>query len=217
MASAPSSGSGMLRKGRARRVTTGGKVHKDLGWVGVRERLWGGYAAEIRIPSSRSRVWIGRFQHARQAALAYDAAMFCFYGERLPNLRKYNFPTMPHPDIPEDVRRGLTIANVKAISEKHARSFACFVQVPQPLIPASISAAPRQVMEDGVGATAAIGVAVDGTDTGAKETADERAADEIYIDAEILNASDCQFSCNNPNDDFTGFMDMDFDLIFSDS
>jgi hypothetical protein len=63
-----------------------------MGWVGVRERLWGGYAVEIRIPSSRKRVWIGQFQHAIQAALAYDAAMFLFYGRFLPKVHRYNFP-----------------------------------------------------------------------------------------------------------------------------
>jgi hypothetical protein len=94
-----------------------------MGWVGVRERLWGGYAAEIRIPSSRKRVWIGRFQHAIQAALAYDAAMFLFYGRFLPKVHRYNFPEGLRPNLSEFVRRALTVANVKATAEDHTRRF----------------------------------------------------------------------------------------------
>ncbi|CAL5013495.1 unnamed protein product [Urochloa decumbens] len=104
------------------------------GWVGVRQRLWGGYAAEIRIPSSRKRVWIGRFEHAVQAAVAYDAAMFLFYGRVLPKLRRYNFPGGPRPPVSEFIRKALTVANVKAIAEDHARRFARFF-VPIPHTP----------------------------------------------------------------------------------
>ncbi|CAO2202522.1 unnamed protein product [Urochloa humidicola] len=122
------------------------------GWVGVRQRLWGGYAAEIRIPSSRKRVWIGRFEHAVQAAVAYDAAMFLFYGRVLPKLRRYNFPGAPRPPVSEFIRRALTVANVKAIAEDHARRFGRFLvplpapvgivpAVPAPLPPAAPPAA----------------------------------------------------------------------------
>ncbi|CAO2169660.1 unnamed protein product [Urochloa humidicola] len=115
------------------------------GWVGVRQRLWGGYAAEIRIPSSRKRVWIGRFEHAVQAAVAYDAAMFLFYGRVLPKLRRYNFPGAPRPPVSEFIRRALTVANVKAIAEDHARRFGRFL-VPLPphvgIVPAVVPAPP---------------------------------------------------------------------------
>ena len=232
--SAPTSGmsSGAARKA-ARRAGSG--LHRDLGWVGVRERLWGGYAAEIRIPSSRSRVWIGRFDHALQAALAYDAAMFLFYGQKLPKLRRYNFPATPRPNVPEVVRKGLTVANVKAIAEKHGRSFGHFLPLPPaPMIPAAPPAvAPSQMAEAG-GAAAdaaglaeplqvppaagAVGVAVDATPVvGAGATAvagDRHGDDEVYIDAEILTAADCQFPCNL-DDDLIGLLDVDIDLIFS--
>ncbi|XP_039855403.1 ethylene-responsive transcription factor ABI4-like [Panicum virgatum] len=210
----------------------------DLGWVGVRERLWGGYAAEIRIPSSRSRVWIGRFDHALQAALAYDAAMFLFYGQKLPKLRRYNFPATPRPNVPEVVRKGLTVANVKAIAEKHARSFGRFFPLPPPpVIPAAApAAAPPQMAEAAAAAAAAAagaglaaplqvppaagegGVAVDATPVvGAGATAvagDRHGDDEVYIDAEILTAADCQFP-SYPDDDFIGLLDVDMDLIFN--
>ncbi|RLN03252.1 hypothetical protein C2845_PM13G22480 [Panicum miliaceum] len=90
-------------------------------WKGVRARLWGGWAVEIRVPLSRQRLWVGAFETGRQAALAYDAALFCFYGEDLPRNRRYNFPAAPRPDIDETVRARLSVAAVKDVANKHAR------------------------------------------------------------------------------------------------
>ncbi|XP_039855402.1 ethylene-responsive transcription factor RAP2-1-like [Panicum virgatum] len=97
------------------------QLKKRSAWTGVRARLWGGWAVEIRVPLSRQRLWVGAFETDRQAALAYDAALFCFYGEDLPKKRGFNFPAAPRPDIDEDVRAGLSVAAVKDIANKHAR------------------------------------------------------------------------------------------------
>ncbi|CAO2207266.1 unnamed protein product [Urochloa humidicola] len=96
-----------------------GKGRSEL--TGVRFRQRGGrWAAEIRVPCTRDKVWVGVFDTDREAALAYDALLFCFYGENLPRNRRFNFPAVPRPDIPEDVRVHLNTTNIKDIAKKHA-------------------------------------------------------------------------------------------------
>ncbi|CAH8383251.1 unnamed protein product [Eruca vesicaria subsp. sativa] len=82
-------------------------------YTGVRLRKWGKWVAEIRLPNSRERIWLGSFDTAEKAARAFDAALYCLRG---PGAR-FNFPDNP-PNIPGG--RSLTPQQIQVAASRFA-------------------------------------------------------------------------------------------------